>query len=78
MLTLIFNVLAQEAAPEEAAAPKPSSPTLAVLSFQDATQDEDQRQVLDCPALEARYGDCLERVEFSGVDWLWEQQSSTP
>ncbi len=78
MLTLIFNVLAQEAAPEEGAAPKPSSPTLAVLSFQDAILDEDQRQILDCPALEARYGDCLERVEFSGVDWLWEKQRSTP
>ncbi len=46
------------------------TPTVRVVGFQDLDPEN------DCPAAEARYGLCIERVEFMDTDSAWESKQS--
>lgn len=46
------------------------APAVRVVGFQDADGEN------DCPATEARYGLCIERVEFMDTDSAWETERS--
>lgn len=70
MLSLLLPLLAAEPVSARGA------PPLEVVAFQDAAKDDEGRPSLNCSALDARYGRCVERVNFSVPAWNgeWDTQ----